>query len=123
MNYSIKQNLLKIRGAFSANIQGKTATKPCLCIPYDSPDLYVGDKGIYFDAVAFESRQTMQSGSTHFIKASLSKADREAMTEEQRDALPIIGSLTPMRSQTEAQTAAQAPTPVMPLGDDNDLPF
>lgn len=33
-NY-IRLDLKKIPGAFTANITGKTATKPCLCIPLD----------------------------------------------------------------------------------------
>lgn len=44
-NYSIKADLLKLQGAFVTNITGKTATKPCLCIPLDDSGLYNGAKG------------------------------------------------------------------------------
>lgn len=34
-NYSIKANLLKIKGAFVTNLKGKTATRRCLVIDID----------------------------------------------------------------------------------------
>lgn len=34
-NFSIKANLLKIKGAFVTNLKGKTATRRCLVIDID----------------------------------------------------------------------------------------
>lgn len=34
-NYKIKIDLLKLNGAFVKDIQGKTTTKRCLCLPID----------------------------------------------------------------------------------------
>lgn len=33
-NYGIKIDLLKLKGAFMKNLQGKTATKRCIIIPH-----------------------------------------------------------------------------------------
>ena len=44
-NFSIKEDLLKLKGAFITNFKGRTETKRCLVIPVDDSGLYVGEKG------------------------------------------------------------------------------
>ncbi len=46
-NYSIKANLLKIKGAFVTNLKGKTATRRCLVIDIDESGMFLGEKGCY----------------------------------------------------------------------------
>ena len=41
-NFSIKTDLLKLKGAFVTNLKGKTATKRCLIIPVDDAGLFIG---------------------------------------------------------------------------------
>lgn len=43
-NYSIKANLLKIKGAFVTNLKGKTATRRCLVIDIDESGMFLGEK-------------------------------------------------------------------------------
>ena len=123
MNYSISINLSRLAGAVFTNLKGKTATKRCLVIPIDDAGLYAGEKGIYLDLVAYEQRDA-KYGNTHLVKRSISKAEREAMTEEQRRAVPILGGMKEMKP------AAMQPTMEMQgaqfVSDDgtvDDLPF
>lgn len=48
-NFSIKEDLLKLKGAFITNFKGRTETKRCLVIPVDDSGLYVGEKGVYLN--------------------------------------------------------------------------
>ena len=123
MNYSISINLSRLAGAVFTNLKGKTATKRCLVIPIDDAGLYAGEKGIYLDLVAYEQRDA-KYGNTHLVKRSISKAEREAMTDEQRRAVPILGYMK------ELKPAAMQPTTEMQgaqfVSDDgtvDDLPF
>lgn len=91
-NYSMKHDLLKLQGAFVTNIQGRTATKRCLCIPIDESGLVLGQKGCYMSSVAIEMRDPKYTD-THCIKIDLPKEQKDAMTDEELNALPIIGGL------------------------------
>ena len=91
-NFSIKTDLLKLQGAFVTNLKGKTATKRCLIIPVDESGLFVGEKGVYLNMTAIEMENPKFS-ETHCVKVSLDKEKFEALTEEQRRALPIIGGM------------------------------
>lgn len=53
-NFSIKEDLLKLKGAFITNFKGRTETKRCLVIPVDDSGLYVGEKGVYLNLTAIE---------------------------------------------------------------------
>lgn len=48
-NFSIKEDLLKLKGAFITNFKGRTETKRCLVIPVDDSGLYVGGKRRLFE--------------------------------------------------------------------------
>lgn len=115
-NTSIKVNLLQLQGAFVTNLKGKTATKRCLVIPVEDANLYVGQKGCYLNMTAIEM-QNSQYGDTHCIKQNLDKSVYDTMTDEQRRAMPIIGSMRPLeKSQAALDTAYVVET-------DDDLPF
>ena len=118
-NFSIKVNLLKVKSAFLTNIKGAQETKRCLVIPFDSTDLYEGEKGIYLDLAAFEMREPKHA-ETHLIKVSLKKEIYEKMTEEERNAQPIIGGMKPfIAAKAEVNTTAEA----VAGGEGDDLPF
>lgn len=122
-NFSIKTDLLKVKGAFVTNLKGKTSTKRCLIIPIDESNLFVGEKGVYLNLTAFEMREE-RYGDTHVLKQSLPKDVYQAMTDEERNAQPILGSLKPLEpapakqrqvtQTTDAATAVEEP---------DDLPF
>jgi hypothetical protein len=110
MNYSIKHDLLKLQGAFVTNIQGVTATKRCICIPIDESGLVLGQKGVYLNSIAIEMQDPKYTD-THCIKLDLPKEQREAMTEEQQRALPIIGGLHAIERKVESMAVTGTVTP------------
>ena len=122
-NYGIKIDLLKLKGAFMRNLQGKSATKKCIIIPVDDCDgMFLGEKGCYLNMTAIEM-QNPQYTDTHCIKPDIPKGQREAMTDEQRNAIPIIGGLhaierQPQQMSVDTTIGADAFAP-----DDEDLPF
>lgn len=123
-----KIDLAKIPGAFVRELKGSTATKKCVIIPEGGLGLYVGEKGFYLDLTAFELKAP-DKDRTHMVKVSTTKAVREAMTEEQRNAIPIIGNLKvekPASPTMENIAAMMAPsTPAAAGGGQmfDDLPF
>ena len=123
MNYSISINLSRLAGAVFTNLKGKTATKRCLVIPIDDACLYAGEKGIYMSLVAYEQREA-KYGNTHLVKRSLSKAEREAMTDEQLRAMPILGDMKEMKPAAMQPTMEmQGAQFVNDEGTVDDLPF
>ncbi len=121
-DYSIRVDLQKLNGAFLKNLTGKTATKRCIIIPIDdNPSMFLGEKGCYLNMSAFET-QNNQYGDTHLLKPNLPKEVRESMTDEERNAVPILGNMAPMRpseQQVNGSVDANAPEGQQ----QNDLPF
>lgn len=121
-NYGIKLNLLKLRGATVRNVQGHTATKRCIIIPVDECEsMFLGERGCYLDLTAIEM-QNPKYNDTHCIKPYMPRDKREAMTEEERNAIPIVGGLhalerTQPTMQVNGTMGADAFAP------DEDLPF
>lgn len=120
-NFSIKTDLLKLKGAFVTNLKGKTATKRCLIIPVDEASLYVGEKGVYLNMTAIEMREPKYS-ETHCVKQSLDRERYEAMTDEERAAQPIMGGMKQLeRKATEMSVTGMVDGASMINNDD--LPF
>lgn len=121
-NYSIKIDCLKLKGAFMKNLTGKTATKRCLIIPVDDNEcMYLGEKGCYLNVVGYEL-QNSQYGDTHLLKGDLPKEVRERMTEDERNAIPILGNMRPIKPQQMQVTGSVAMD--APDGQQqDDLPF
>lgn len=124
MNYEIRLNLLALKGAGVARVKGKSGMEvPCLVVPIQMANLYLGEKGCYLNLNAWENRDgvTGQYGDTHGIKQSIPKERLEKMTEEERKALPFLGN---MRPRVVQQSQMPVETTVSVSADDtNDLPF
>lgn len=120
-NYSIKANLLKVQGAFVTNLKGKTETKRCLVIPVDESGMFLGEKGCYLNMAAIEMNES-RYGDTHCVKVSLPKDKVEGMTEEERKAIPILGGMHPLVSQTQ-QMAVRGQLDATVVMNEDDLPF
>ena len=86
---------MRVPGASLVNIKGKTSTKECIMIPVEDSGLYVGEKGVYLNMTAIEYREQKYSDS-HFIKMSVEREVYDSMTEEERNAIPIVGGLHPI---------------------------
>ena len=97
-NLKIKLDGKKFINSFLFDFKGQTTTKKCLCIPVEDNNIYVSAKtgAAYIDLVAFENQQPSQYGDTHMIKLSFPKDMLDALTLEQRKALPILGNLAPL---------------------------
>lgn len=120
-NYGIRIDLLKLQGAFVRDLTGATATKKCIIIPVDECDsIYLGAKGCYLNMTAIEM-QNPQYGDTHCIKGELPREKREAMTDEQRRAIPILGGLRPFQPKQQTQQAGE--TAQAPAASEDDMPF
>lgn len=92
-NYSIKIDLLKLKGAFMRNLKGTNETKRCLILPVDDCDgVFLGEKGCYLNMTAIGLTEP-KFKDTHCVKVNIPKEQREAMTEEERNAIPILGGL------------------------------
>lgn len=91
--------------------------KACLVIPIEDAYLYAGDKGVYLDTLVYENKDNSY-GDTHLVKQSIPKKIFEAMSEEERRQIPILGNIRPMASKT----ITAAPT-IEPDQISDDLPF
>lgn len=121
-NYSIKLDLLKLKGAAVRNLQGRTATKRCLIIPVDECEgMFLGEKGCYLNLTAIEMREPKYSD-THCIKPDLPKEKREQMTEEEQNAVPIIGGLHAIEKQ-QATMQVNGTIGADAFATEEDLPF
>lgn len=116
-----KINLMQLH-AVRKMITGTAGPIECLVIPIAKNLLFVGEKGVYLDLIAFEvdpAKRAADSKDTHLIKQSFSKEVRTAMGEEGLKQLPILGNLQVWDGQIESE-----PTSTMVVQDEvSDLPF
>lgn len=90
MNYKIKLEPLKFKGADIVSFNGKKS----ICIPIEDNDMFVSQKtdAIYLNVKAFPMKKE-NFGYTHCIKPIVPKEKFNAMTKEEQDAIPFIGHL------------------------------
>lgn len=117
-NISIKLNLLQLICSVK-KMQAKSGLIDCLVIPIDQNHLFKGEKGIYLDIMAFEIKNKKgDSKDTHLLKQSLPKEDYEALTDEEKKEIPIIGNAIVWGySEQEPKSSPAA------IDEDSDLPF
>lgn len=106
MNLQTNINLMRLPKVAVMNVGGEA----CIVLPIKRNDLYVSmdDRGkvkaVYLDLVHFENREPSQYGDTHLVKQSHSKEYRQAQTDEQKKAEPILGKSKPMAGGAQIQT-------------------
>ena len=103
-NFSGKINLLALKGAVVQRLNSAAGQKKCLIIPIDDAHLFEGEKGIYFDFFAKTSDKF--NDQTHFLKQTLSKSVYQSMSEEERNAIPIMGNMRVAQSSAMPSTSA-----------------
>jgi hypothetical protein len=124
MNYQLKIDVKKLNKAFVYPIQGKSATVECVCIPIS--EFYHGKNGeLYCNLQITENKQVGQYGDTHFAKQSLEKSSYNALSDDGKKNIPIVGNMEPSKfgnnsTTTTTQTAEPQPQ-AQPEGDG--LPF
>lgn len=90
-NISIDLNLRQLKHAVITTKKGAK----CLLIPIAENQLIEGEKGIYLNATGFEIKnKSDDQKNTHLVKQSFKKEVYEAMSDEQKKAMPILGNLT-----------------------------
>lgn len=113
---------MKLKGAVMRNVMGKQEKKRCLIIPVDDCDgVFLGEKGCYLNMTAIAMKDP-KFGDTHCVKVDIPKGRRDAMTEEQRNAVPILGGLHAIEVKQNTMQVEET------LGQDafgsvDDLPF
>lgn len=128
-NISVKLNLRQLIH-IEREVTGKDGSKvKCLVIPIKANRLFEGDKGTYLDITAIEIKNKVgDSKDTHLLKQNLSKEVYDAMTEEQRNAMPILGNAIQWgRREAEPNTSTELSESAVDQYLDNeppdDLPF
>ena len=115
---NIKLNLSQLKSVVRYE-KSATGMIECVIIPIEANFLFKGEKGIYLDLTAFELKNPKEgSRDTHLIKQSLPKDVFEAMNEDQRRAMPIVGNCSVY--DAEEQKPVSSPTPIDAT---DDLPF
>lgn len=118
MNYNLKLDFSKLKKVGMANITGKTGNKvKCVVIPVEENNIFLSEKGgIYMNLACFELKEEKYDQS-HLIKPSLTKEQRERMTDEEKKAIPIVGALKPLKAKQADVREEVQPDPM------DDLPF
>lgn len=76
-------------------VKGKTEGEVIVCIPVKANNLFKSEKGnVYLPLVGFEfeDKSNKKYKDTHILKQSFKKEELEAMDEETKKALPILGN-------------------------------
>jgi len=109
-NITGKVNLLMLKGAVQ-KMKAQSGMIECLIIPIEQNHLFKGEKGIYLDMIAFELKEKKEnSKDTHLIKQSLPKEVREAMSQDQQNAMPILGNLSVWSENQQAEPVTSPST-------------
>lgn len=92
MNISSKLNLAALKHSVR-KMKGQTGEVECLVIPIEANNLFKGEKGIYIDLTGFEIKNKVNdSKDTHLVKQRLPKELYEKQTDEEKRAMPVLGS-------------------------------
>ncbi len=90
-------------------------------VPLDANSIQQHENGgMYLNVVAFPMRESKE-WATHIVKQSLKKEVREAMSEEEKQAVPILGNLKVADSTPQAQNNDAGEGRV--YDEDSGLPF
>ena len=132
-NFQGKLDFLKFKNSCVISVKGKTGEKKGVFVPIEDNGLFVTTdennkaKGAYFNFAVFETKQPGKFGDTHMIKQSLDKDTRSKMSEEEKRAIPIIGNMRPLDSQSPSVPQNDIVTTASPAApqdnDDSNLPF
>ena len=134
-NYNIRLDLSKVPSAFVHTIQGSKKNVKCVCIPIEENNIFISEttKRIYWDIQA-KSLANSNYGQSHALKPRVGSERWKTMTEEERNAIPFIGNMSPIegkpqeqQQQERARTADEVYGNKMQVQhnsfDDNDIPF
>lgn len=117
MNYNLSIDICKLHDSGLATLKGRR----CIIVPLEANGLEEKNGKVFIPATMWERTDRNsgkpvpdQYGSTHYLRLNLKKEVRDAMTDEERKAIPYLGNAYPAEPRQEA--ARQLPVT------DNDLP-
>lgn len=93
-NLEIKVRLKELGQYVSIN--GKSG----VFIADDMDCVFVGKKDIYLTLTAIERKNVGEDGQTHFLKPSIPTDKFRSMTQEEKQAIPIVGQVRTMGRET-----------------------
>ena len=101
---SVKLNLAALKNA-AIITSGKNKDVDCILIPIEQNHLFRSEKGaVYLDVIGFETAPEKRKGKdTHMAKQSLDKKVLDAMTEDEKKAMPILGNFIDWDQSGESQ--------------------
>ena len=95
----------------------------CLVIPIEANHFVKGEKGIYLDLIGYELKEKRDK-QTHLVKQSLPEEIYKAMSEQDRNQMPIIGSHIVWSQREPEPQRVEISTPAEFKGEfADDLPF
>lgn len=117
---TFKVNLLQYQAAVMKIKNKAGILVDCVVIPIETNHLVKGEKGIYADFAAFEFKNKQEnSKDTHLIKQSLPKEWFQAMSDDEKKAMPIFGNLRVWEERGESEPTSS----ITPVTEDDGLPF
>ena len=92
MNYNVKIDLMKLRGARIEELGGRR----CVCVPLDENSGPLEEDGgaCILSLAAFELR-IPKNGQTHLLKVALQRDQLFGMSADGRRSIPYIGNMIP----------------------------
>ena len=101
---SVKINLAALKNA-AIITSGKNKDVDCILIPIEQNHLFRSEKGaVYLDVIGFETAPEKRKGKdTHMAKQSLDKKVLDAMSEDEKKAMPILGNFIDWDQSGESQ--------------------
>jgi len=101
---SVKLNLAALKNA-AIITSGKNKDVDCILIPIEQNHLFRSEKGaVYLDVIGFETAPEKRKGKdTHMAKQSLDKKVLDAMSEDEKKAMPILGNFIDWDQSGESQ--------------------
>ncbi len=123
-NISIKLNLTQLKSVKKVMKRKDGSQVECLVLPIDSNNLFRGEKGLYIDLTAIEIKNKVgDSKDTHLVKQSFDKETYNAMSDEDKKKLPILGNAI-LWGRQEPEPVIAEELNDLPNDDENDaLPF
>ena len=130
-NISIKVNLKQLKHV-EREMKGQDGKMiKCLIIPLEENLIYQGEKGAYLSLTAIEikdrSKFSADQKDTHLIKQDIPKEKYEAMSDEQRKAMPILGNAILWGRQepapNESSEMSNSAVDAYMENNEDDLPF
>lgn len=101
---SVKLNLAALKNA-AIITSGKNKDVDCILIPIEQNHLFRSEKGaVYLDVIGFETAPEKRKGKdTHMAKQSLDKKVLDAMSEDEKKAMPKLGNFIDWDQSGESQ--------------------